>query len=298
MGKLPEISIITVNYNGLQDTCDLIDSVREHVTLAYELIVVDNASVQDEARQIKEQYPWVITFRNEKNLGFAGGNNAGIRISKGKYLLFLNNDTLVRDDSFRFLIEQLESDPLIGGVSPKIKFAFSPGTIQYAGYTSLSPVTLRNRTIGFGEQDRGQYDTPTPTFYLHGAAMMVKREVIERVGLMPEIYFLYYEEVDWCAKMSRLGYECYYEPRSTVWHKESKSTGQASPLRTFYMTRNRLLYAFRNLKGTSKYLSISYQLSVALVKNSLVFLMKGRRDLTKATFSGIFRFIMLKNKTD
>jgi len=298
MGKLPEISIITVNYNGLQDTCKLIESVREHVKLAYELIIVDNASDQDEARQIKEYYPWVITVRNEKNLGFAGGNNAGIRISRGKYLLFLNNDTLVRDDSFHFLIEQLESDSLIGGVSPKIKFAFSPGTIQYAGYTSLSPVTLRNRAIGFGEQDTGQFDTPTPTPYLHGAAMMVKREVIERVGLMPEIYFLYYEEVDWCAKMTNYGYKLYYEPRCTIWHKESQSTGQKSPLRTFYMTRNRLLYAFRNLKGTSKYLSISYQLSVVLAKNILIFLIKGRPDLSKATFSGVFRYIMLKNKTD
>ncbi|MGV8139821.1 MAG: glycosyltransferase family 2 protein [Mangrovibacterium sp.] len=297
MERIPELSIITVNYNGLNDTCELIDSVKKNVTLSYELIVVDNASASEEANLIKNRYPWIILIKNEKNLGFAAGNNSGLMVSRGKYVLFLNNDTLVKDDSFHFLIERLESNPLIGAVSPKIKFSFSPEIIQFAGYTRLSAIGLRNRTIGFGEKDKGQYNTPACIPYLHGAAMMLKRETLDKIGRMPEIYFLYYEELDWCEKMTRHGYKLYYEPLCVVYHKESQSTGQESPLRTFYITRNRLLFAFRNIEGMSKYLSIVYQVSIVLIKNSLLFLLKKRTDLIKASFSGIFSFFCIKNKT-
>ncbi len=296
MEESPELSIITVNYNGIKDTCELIESLKTHVTLSFELIVVDNASSSNEADQIQKLYPWITLIKNKENLGFAGGNNSGIRISKGKFILLLNNDTLIKDDSFHFLIERLNSDPLIGGASPKIAFEFSPGIIQFAGYTRLSGITLRNRTIGFGIEDNGQFDVAKMTPYLHGAAMMLKREVIEKTGLMPEIYFLYYEELDWCVKMTKGGYQLYYEPGCTVYHKESQSTGQDSPLRTFFITRNRLLFAFRNLEGMSKYSSIIYQLSVALSKNILLLLFRGRTDRIKATFSGIFSFLSLKNK--
>ncbi len=297
MEELPELSIITVNYNGMKDTCELIESLAAHVTLSFELIVVDNASSSNEADQIQRLYPWITLIKNKENLGFAGGNNSGIRISKGKFILLLNNDTLVKNDSFHFLIEKLNSDPLIGGVSPKIVFEFSPEIIQFAGYTRLSGITLRNRTIGFGVKDNGQYNAATMTPYLHGAAMMLKREVIEKVGIMPEVYFLYYEELDWCVKMAKRGYKLYYEPGCAVYHKESQSTGQDSPLRTFFITRNRLLFAFRNIEGISKYLSIIYQLSVALSKNILLLLFRGRTDQIRATFSGIFSFLFLKNKT-
>ncbi len=298
MTEIPEISIITVNYNGLRDTCDLIDSIRQHVIVSYELIVIDNGSVLNESEYLEEYYPKVICVRSEKNLGFAGGNNLGMRIAKGKYIFLLNNDTYVKDNSISFLIKRLESDSRIGGVSPKIKFAFPPENIQYAGYTMLSPITLRNHSIGFMENDHGQYNTPCSTAYLHGAAMMLKREVVQRVGPMPEIYFLYYEEIEWCTRMRRDNYILYYEPRCTVFHKESQSTGKTSPLRTFYITRNRLLYAYRNLEGIAKYLSIVYQLSIVLVKNGINFLIKGRTDLIKSSVLGIYNFFILKSKNN
>ena len=298
MKKQPDISIITINYNGRKDTCELIESIRQHVSLSYELIVVDNASIIDETIYFKEHYPETICIRSEKNLGFSGGNNLGIRRARGKYILLLNNDTLVKDDSFQFLIETLKSNPRIGGVSPKIRFAFPPENIQFAGYTRLSPITLRNHSIGFGEKDQGQYNTPLPTPYLHGAAMMLKRETIQQAGLMPEIFFLYYEELDWCCRMTRLGFELYYDPRCTVFHKESQSTGQTSPLRTFYMTRNRLLYAVRNRYGITKYLAVFYQISIALLKNGILSFVNGRPDLVKAAIKGTNAFFHLNNKTE
>ncbi len=296
MNNLPELSIITVNYNGLKDTGELIKSLQTHISLSYEIIVVDNASKINEAAILQENYPHIITIRSEENLGFSGGNNLGIRKAKGKYIFLLNNDTFVDEDAFHYLIERLENSPQIGAVSPKIKFAFPPRNIQFAGYLPLSTVTLRNDLIGFGEEDNGQYEKPSLTPYCHGAAMMIKKEVIEKVGYLPEIYFLYYEELDWCTQIAKAGYELWYEPRCTVYHKESQSTGQQSYLRTFYLTRNRLLYAWRNRYGVIRWISILYQLLVAAPKNCLVFLLRGRTDLVKAIFKGIYAFLKLEHK--
>lgn len=271
MNSLPEISIITVNYNGLKDTSELIESLQKHVSLSYEIIVVDNASKVNEAALLQEKYSHIITIRSEENLGFSGGNNIGIRHAKGKYIFLLNNDTFIEEDTFHYLIKRLENSPETGAVSPKIKFAFPPRNIQFAGYLPLSAITLRNDLIGFGEKDNGQYETPSRTPYCHGAAMMIRKEVIEKVGYMPEIYFLYYEELDWSTQIEKAGYELWYEPRCTVYHKESQSTGQQSYLRTFYLTRNRLLYAWRNRYGIIRLIAILYQLLIAAPKNSLSF---------------------------
>ena len=141
-------------------------------------------------------------------------------------------------------------------VCPKIRFAWDDNPIQFAGYTPLSRYTMRNRSIGFGETDKGQYDTAHPTPYAHGAAMLVKREALEQVGLMPECYFLYYEELDWSMMFIRAGYAIWYEPACTIYHKESQATGQNSPLKTYYLTRNRLLFVKRNIQHIYIYYSL------------------------------------------
>ena len=242
------LSIITVNYNGIKDTCELIDSIPFNNDM--EVIVVDNASKQDEASIISERYPQAKVIRSQKNLGFAGGNNLGIKQAKGKYILLINNDTYFKDFNIDALIERLESSDKIAIICPKLRFAWGNNQIQFAGYTPLTNITVRNQAIGFGEEDRGQYDKAHPTPYAHGAAMLIKREAIEKVGLMPECFFLYYEEIDWSMRFTRAGYEIWYDPACTVYHKESQTTGQNSPLRTYYITRNRLLLVKRNYKGS------------------------------------------------
>jgi hypothetical protein len=284
------LSIITINYNGFNDTCALIDSIPFNDKM--EVIVVDNASQQDEATAIQQRYPQVNVIRSKKNLGFAGGNNLGIKAAHGKYILLLNNDTILRPQTsdFTHLIDRLESSPKIGVVSPKICFAWGNNPIQYAGFTPLSKITIRNQSIGFNEEDHGQYDTPHSTPYAHGAAMMLKKEVIDKVGLMPECYFLYYEELDWSMMITRAGYEIWYEPACTIYHKESQATGQNSPLRTYYITRNRLLLVKRNRKGISKYISYCYLIGIVAVRDIIKYTLKGRWDLTKAVCRGIFNF--------
>ena len=286
------MSIITINYNGLKDTCELIETLPLK-DKSIEVIVVDNASTQDEATIIEKHYPEVKVIRSKENLGFAGGNNVGIKAAQGKYLFFINNDTILKPQTsdLRPLITRLESSPKIGMVCPKIKFSWGDNPIQFAGYTPLSSVTMRNKAIGCGEVDHGQYDTPHSTPYAHGAAMMVKREAIERAGLMPECYFLYYEELDWSMMIRRAGYEIWYEPTCTIYHKESQATGQESSLRTYYITRNRLLFAKRNQQGATKYLTYLYLIALVASKDVLKQTFRGRLDLVQATFHGIRTFI-------
>ena len=252
--------------------------------------MVDNASKEDEASIISERYPQVKVIRSNKNLGFAGGNNLGIKEAKGKYILLINNDTYFKEFSIDPLIELLESSNKIGIVCPKLRFAWGSNPIQFAGYTPLSNITLRNKAIGFGEMDMGQYDKAHPTPYAHGAAMLIKREAIEKVGLMPECFFLYYEEIDWSMMFTRAGYEIWYDPSCTVYHKESQTTGQNSPLRTYYITRNRLLLVKRNYKGINKYLSYIYLFGIVGLRDIIMYTIKRQNNLRKAVIYGLRDF--------
>ena len=283
-----ELSIITVNFNGLKDTCAMIDSITFNNDM--EVIVVDNGSIKDEAALISQHYPQVKTIRSDKNLGFAGGNNVGMKSAKGKHLFLINNDTTFKDFNIQPLIERLESSPTIGMVCPKIRFAWGNNPIQYAGYTPLSRITVRNQAIGYGEEDKGQYDIPHPTPYAHGAAMLIKREAIEKVGLMPERYFLYYEELDWSMMFTRASYEIWYEPACTIYHKESQSAGQDSPLRTYYITRNRLLLVKRNWHRLSKYLTYIHIIGIVSTRDILINMIKGNKDHVKAIYRALYDF--------
>jgi len=277
----------------------LIDTIPH--TKGVEIIVVDNGSRTDEASIIQKRYSWITVVRSTKNLGFAGGNNLGIKAAHGNYLFFINNDTLIEDrgkrcelksdNSFQPLIDRLESDKSIGVVCPKIRFSWNQRPIQYAGYTSLSSVTLRNKPIGFGEDDHGQYDKPHPTPYAHGAAMMVKREAIEKAGLMPECFFLYYEELDWSIMIRRAGYDIWYEPACTIFHKESQTTGQNSPLRTYYITRNRFLFAQRNVKAPKRYFTYCYLAIIVAFRDTIKHIFTRRIHLIKATMQAIGDFM-------
>ena len=285
-----ELSIITVNYNGLNDTCALIDTITFSDDM--EVIVVDNGSTVDEAVIISQRFPQVRAIRSEKNLGFAGGNNLGLKVARGQYLYLINNDTVFHEFQVQPLIDRLQSSPQIGMVCPKIRFAWDDCPIQFAGYTPLTAITHRNRSIGYGEADHGQYDVAHPTPYAHGAAMMVSRRALDQVGLMPECYFLYYEELDWSLMFTRAGYEIWYEPACTIDHKESRTTGTDSPLKTYYITRNRLLFANRNSQGLQRWLSYVYLMVVVGTRDLAVHLFRGRIDLVKATLRGLRDFII------
>ena len=132
------------------------------------------------------------------------------------------------------------------------------------------------------ERDMGQHDTLKETDLAHGCAMMVPRRVIDKVGIMPELFFLYYEEIDWCESIKRGGYKIYFVPQSKVYHKESMSVGKKSTLKTYYMTRNRLLYMRRNSSGLLKMMSLMFFVTFSLPKNILTYVKQREIEHVKA----------------
>lgn len=284
----PVVTIITINYNQLQLTCALLDSLRKVSYPAVEVIVVDNHSKEDPTSVIAARYPEVKLIVSKENLGFAGGNNLGITASKGEYLLFLNNDTEVHPGFLEPLVALFETNSTAGAASSKILYYNSGETIQYAGSSSVDPFTGRSKRVGYMEKDQGQHNVQRETELAHGAAMMVPRRVINKVGMMPEFFFLYYEEVDWCESIKRAGYKIFFVPDSKVYHKESMSIGKGSTLKTYYMTRNRLLYMRRNTAGLKKITWILFFLFFTLPKNALMFTLKRDLEHAKAFWKGLF----------
>ena len=283
----PLVSIISVNYKQARVTCEMLASLQAVTYPNYEVIVVDNASPAHEVIPIGEQFPHVRLICSAKNLGFAGGNNLGIAAAKGEYLLFLNNDTEVEPGFLEPLVALFEADPTVGIASPKLIFYGTDNLIQYAGCSNISPWTGRSETVGLLEKDLGQHNTSSETALAHGAAMMVPRDLIQKTGLMPELYFLYYEELDWCEMIKRAGYRCHYVAEATVYHKESVSVGQGSLLRTYYMYRNRLLFIRRNSSGLRLWSGALFFLLVAVPKQSLRFLLKREQAHLRELWRGL-----------
>ncbi|HMM10876.1 MAG TPA: glycosyltransferase family 2 protein [Bacteroidales bacterium] len=282
----PLVSIITVNYNQTEVTCALLSSLQKITYPNIEVLVIDNASA-DDPQIIRQRFPNVILVLNPINYGFAAGNNFGLMRAKGEYVMLLNNDTEVEPGFLEPLVSKIQNNHEIGAVSPKIRYFYSPKNIQYAGYAPMNYLTMRNFAIGHHETDIGQYDEDRETYYAHGAAMLVPMKVVKEVGLMSYIFFLYYEEADWCERIKRAGYKIFYVANSLILHKESVSTGKLSTLKIYYLNRNRLVFMRRNVEGSKFYLGLAYQLFFAIPKNAFSWLIKGKFSLFYAYFQAI-----------
>jgi GT2 family glycosyltransferase len=265
----------------------MLESIKKANYEFIEVIVVDNASKENPSQEIHSHYPEVRVIRSEENLGFAGGNNLGIKEAKGDYIMLLNNDTVVDPDFAEPIVKAFEQNEDVGIVGSKIHFLHSPGVMQYAGSTKMNPLTLTSFAIGWGEEDKGQYDKGGYTHLTHGAAMTVSRKAIEKAGTMEDGYFLYYEELDWCLQIQNAGFKIWFQPKSLIHHKESMSVGKSSPLKEYYKTRNRILLARRNFDGWTLFLCLLYLVLVANPVHLIKKLIKGKLDLAKAQINGV-----------
>lgn len=246
-GNTPLVSIITLNYNQTAATCAFLESTRRLEYPNYEILVCDMASALDPTNRILAgKYPHTRLLKSRKNLGFAGGNNWGMRQAAGDFIFIVNNDTEVTPLLLQKLLAPFFRDPEIGVTCPKIKYYSNPRVIQYAGFNPMNVYTGRTTSIGEREVDKGQYNRSRETSAAHGCAMMVKREILERVGMFAEKFFLYYEEWDWSARITRANYKIWYTADAEIYHKESLTVGKSNPIKVYYHTRNRILYMRRN----------------------------------------------------
>ncbi len=279
-----KVFLIILNWNGGEMTLDCLQSLTgiNQGKLKVTTLVVDNGSIDNSVEKIQKRYPEVRIIRNEKNLGFAEGNNVGMRIALAEgadFVCLLNNDTRVSPDFLKQLIATAESDPKIGIVGGKIYFEKGcefhkeryqkkdrGKVIWYAGgKMDWQNVYASHR--GVDEVDRGQYDQTEETEYVNGCLMLIKRRVLEKVGLLDGRYFLYFEENDFCQKARKAGFKLFYTPKAVIWHLNAGSSGVASSLQDYFLTRNRLLFGFRWAPFRAK---------LALLKESLRILFKGR----------------------
>jgi GT2 family glycosyltransferase len=245
MAKLPQVAIIVLNWNGLNDTLDCLESLACLDYPNYEFVVVDNGSTDGSVPVIRERFPGVTIIENGENLGYSGGNNVGLRyaIAQGAdYALLLNNDTIVDPTFLRILVDAAETDPLIGMAGPTIYYHERPDVIWSAG-GGIDWQRGSTRMVGLDERDQGQFGAePRAVDFITGCAMLVRRTVMEQVGLLDERFFAYYEETEWCVRASRAGFKIVHVPLAHIWHKISPATQADSPLVHYYMTRNRLLF--------------------------------------------------------
>lgn len=278
--KPPLVSIVTVNYNQPEVTEELLQSLRKVSYPSIEILVVDNGGSRKSAH-LKSDFPEVQFIDSPQNLGFAGGNNLAIRKAKGAYILLLNNDTEVAPDFLQPMLKLFKEVPKLGIVSPLLIY-HNTDLVQYAGARAINYITGRGSKIGHKEKVNPRFFTAYPTELGHGAAMLFPRELLNVVGYLPEDYFLYYEEHDWCEACKRAGYEVYFQGNSQVYHKESVSVGKANPLKTYYLNRNRILFIERNAKGYQKYVASFFYLFIAFPKNILKHSLAGETEHVKA----------------
>ncbi len=267
------ISIITINYNSLEDTISFLESIKisgDFSILEPEVIVVDNASDVDPSEALA-RYPWVKLVKSPKNLGFAAGNNLGIKESTGEYVFMINNDAELNLLDLEDLLVQYNAHPEYGILTPVIRN--EDRSIQYAGYTSVNTLTGRNELIDTVPGKVGIVETSYP----HGAAMLISRENIKKVGMMSENYFLYYEELDWGTQVRKAGLKVGVCLSSEIIHKESASVGKVSECKLYFMTRNRILFARKNFTAIHRLGFVLFFLLVSTPKNVLSFLI--RKDL-------------------
>ena len=283
--KYPLVSIISVLYNQLDVTIDFLRCVFNLSYPNFEVILVDNASDVDPTEKLKSMFPMVKIIRSEVNLGFAGGNNLGIKKARGEYLFFINNDTEFDSGILEPMVEELMKSQDIGIISPKVKY-FGTDIIQYGGSDGINEFTGRGKTRGALKIDNGTYDNVSETSLAFGTAMLVPIEVVRKAGMMPELYFLYYEEHDWSEHIKKAGYKILYYGKVTIYHKESISVGKKSKLKMYYMTRNRILYYRRNLSGVNLFLALAFYSLISFPVNFFRLILKGDWNLISPYMKG------------
>ncbi|MBI1886454.1 MAG: glycosyltransferase family 2 protein [Chloroflexi bacterium] len=240
----PKVAVIVLNWNGLADTSACLESLQAITYAEYETILIDNGSRGDDAGVLGERFGgFVRLIVSERNLGFAGGCNLGIRDALQRspdYVLLLNNDVTVDPHFLDELVTAAEALPDAAALCPKVYFHDRPSVICSTG-GRVNAWTGTSRQVGRGEEDRGQRDEAAVRDYADGACMLIRREALERVGLLDEEYFAYWEETDWCARAAEAGYRCYYAPAAKVWHKAARSQAPDSDF-YFLFRRNAFLF--------------------------------------------------------
>lgn len=329
---MPKVIIVLIQWNNAAYTIDCLKSLEKIDYPNYEIIIIDNNSRDNDFEKLREVFlfsektggetadltktrerigsvfqsgerPSWLLVRARDNYGFSGGNNIGIELGLNRgtdYILLLNNDTEVRPDFLTKLTEAGENNPVIGMLSPRIYYYSDPDVIWFAG-GRLTYAPTFGLHIGLGEKDNGQYQGTAilPSEFLTGCALFVRRETIEKIGFMPEDYFLYFEDVDWSVSAKKAGYKIGVVPSSRVWHKVKREKEEldgaaaykeGTPAYVLYTYRNMLLYLRRHGSAPQKILTWLW-LILFLAKQAIKLAFPSRRNYAAGVFRGVGMYL-------
>lgn len=263
-----KIAVVIVSYNVKKDLLACLSGLEKLSPGEYQLkvFVVDNNSSDGSVQAAKSKN--VVLLESKINLGFAGGNNLGIKRALtwgANFILVLNPDTLVDKNLIREFLKRMEVNQEVGIIGPKIYFASGyefhkdhykqkeQGRVIWWAGGKVDWGNVLTKHVGVDEVDRNQYDIAGETETVSGTAMFIRREIFEKIGFFDEKYFLYFEESDFCRRVKKTNFKLWYEPKAIIWHKNAQSSGVGSALQDYYITRNRLLFGFKYAPLRSKF---------------------------------------------
>lgn len=298
---MPKSCIIILNYNRAKDTIECVDSVLKSSYTDFQILVIDNDSSLEDFDELSRSLKGkdkIELYRNDANLGYAGGNNVGIKIAlkkNAKYVWILNNDTVVDENALMTLVNAMESDAKIGIASSTLFYYEEPSKVWVAGGAkTISSLDLILTRFGYSLHRDYVPNTkdcnPKPLVSAVGTSLLIRRELFDDVGLFDEDYFLYREETDFCIKAIRKNWKVVYVPCSVVFHKYKRAS---SPWITYYFSRNSLLLLQKNFSrkvAFSGLFLIPLGLFALIITNSCE-----RKNLIKhikAIFLGILDFLL------
>lgn len=288
------VSIVIINWNGIDDLRDLLPSLEKVNYKNFETIIVDHGSKDGSLEYIKKNYPKIKLLEKKKNLGFALGNNVGVKVAKGEYVLLLNNDTIVKPNFLNHLVEAI-GDKKTGVVQPKIIFADSK-KLQSAGTYLTNSGFLYH--LGFDKDENDEkYNKTYEIFSANGSCMLIKREVIEKVGLFDADFFLYFEETDFCWRVWLAGYTINYVPRAVILHKGGKATKtHPSSFINFHSFKNKINALLKNLGPWELVKMLPVHLILTQVA-AMSFLVQGAVKVAISTEQAVFWNVINLSKT-
>ena len=252
------VSILLVNFNNNHFTIDCLKSLMKLNYQNFEVIITDNGSIQSNYLKLKKEIKKITSkiniklIRSNIKLYFAGGTNKAIKESNGEYICLLNNDTEVEPNFLDKIINYMEKNEEIGMLCPKIVYFTKPNYLWYAGAYLNTRSIYFSYHFGLNQKDNGQYDEIKETSYANGAALFIRKEVIQKIGLLDEIFFMYAEEVDWNYRAKAIGYKLIYYPKTTVYHKVDLITKKnrfgyrKNYFQIYLYTRNKIIFVFKN----------------------------------------------------
>ena len=298
---MPKIIIITLNWNRKEDTIECVNSLLELDYPSYEIVIVDNGSTDGSAEVFRETFPEITIIENNKNLGYAFGMNKGIEYAleqNVKYVLILNNDTIIDKNALKELVKVAESDPQIGFVSGKVYYHSEPNKLQVVGKI-FNPNIGVIQNVGGGEIDHGQYDEIREYKFLDDVFWLVRTEVFRKVGMYDTHFFLQFEETDLCARANKF-FKLVYTPHAKIWHKISQSAGGiGNPITTYYFARNRVVFMRKNVPSRKFLIFMFYFLTIQTPKTLAAYIIHKRFNRIVAHIKGVLsgvRWVMEKRE--